>query len=924
MSPWNQSEKTPKAKTPKARTSPLGSLLDVAVVEPDGLIVTTSGDYVRLVEIGRVPNLFFATDEQRARTIDYWTRLCGSIPNQQELWFFVLRNPLPPELVSAPDVAIARRVADRDMKRVDDPLHEDMARMRLRLERLTARTVSEAATGDMGASWARHYAAVVWRPQPGRKVRDQAGYYLMRGGKMSRSKAHARSYAYTEHYNAALASRNLALSVAARLSDSGAHTAQVDGVHALSLLWERLHPAAGPHPHPERLADVCSTLAAGSPAEAARARAVIVDELVAGMPEYEIPEAELDLTNHDYVRHSDGTLEETLWLAKQPATADPWWLDPLSQTALASTLAVRIRPEDRSVARVSTRTRVARQQVAIDGASRPVSREQWKVLDETETVNEQLQSEAGATVFKVSVYLSLRCTWGDSDALETTADKLATDYRTNLDATLMRGRRLGARGLLSSLPIASDRLKRVTKWAYSDMGHLTPLSSSRCGHDRGMPLGFAWPHATLERLDLFDRKAGTFIVGITGKGGHGKTLTANVLAARATPPGMRLRIIDRSTVSDEDHHARTGGHYDALLSLIPGSARVAIGTRDANASRLNPWDVDDVTDVHDSQISFLATLHDLLIGDVHGANSSDRRLDATDKAIVTNAITDVYELCAQDPDLQPTESLLVDRLKELYLEAFDSDAETDLSQRIRSLLVRLQAYAYDGPLSFLMDEPTTIPRDAPAIVFDTTGVPKERLAAVQYIVLQAINTEAERLFQQRRKAGLPAESWQDRLMVIVEEIWHLTDTEAGHQMLKEWARRGRHLYMVLVWVTQFLNDLDSAGGRGLLGQTSTLITHFQDEANVAPIAASAGLTANDIANIGMLRTRPGEFSEAFVKTNAGRGKVRMAYAAPEFWALAQDPEANQPVRAIALERSGGDPWKAIELLADPESDLTAA
>ena len=50
--------------------------------------------------------------------------------------------------------------------------------------------------------------------------------------------------------------------------------------------------------------------------------------------------------------------------------------------------------------------------------------------------------------------------------------------------------------------------------------------------------------------------------------------------------------------------------------------------------------------------------------------------------------------------------------------------------------------------------------------------------ALYAAVSLAINTEAERLFQQRRKAGLSPESWQDRLMVIVEEIWHLTDTEA--------------------------------------------------------------------------------------------------------------------------------------------------
>ena len=40
-----------------SRAGTLGELVDIAAIEPDGLIVTTRGVYVRVAEVQRVPNV---------------------------------------------------------------------------------------------------------------------------------------------------------------------------------------------------------------------------------------------------------------------------------------------------------------------------------------------------------------------------------------------------------------------------------------------------------------------------------------------------------------------------------------------------------------------------------------------------------------------------------------------------------------------------------------------------------------------------------------------------------------------------------------------------------------------------------------------------------------------------------------------------
>ena len=77
------------------RVGSLGALLPVALVEPDGLIVTTEGSYVRLIECERVPNTITADRAALKLIEDAFAHLCRLIPDRQSLVIYAQTRPGP-------------------------------------------------------------------------------------------------------------------------------------------------------------------------------------------------------------------------------------------------------------------------------------------------------------------------------------------------------------------------------------------------------------------------------------------------------------------------------------------------------------------------------------------------------------------------------------------------------------------------------------------------------------------------------------------------------------------------------------------------------------------------------------------------------------------------------------------------------------
>lgn len=150
----------PTARGTRRRTRSLGELVDVAALEPDGLIVTSGGVYVRVIECRHVPNVVSADPSVLAQVEAGWRELCAAIPDLQGLSFYAQSDPI--------GVADAMR-EDRarvDLAVADDRAHDraDLAVCRRRFLQAQTQSVIEAARGERPAVAARYWVAVPYRP----------------------------------------------------------------------------------------------------------------------------------------------------------------------------------------------------------------------------------------------------------------------------------------------------------------------------------------------------------------------------------------------------------------------------------------------------------------------------------------------------------------------------------------------------------------------------------------------------------------------------------------------------------------------------------------------------------------------------------------------------------------------------------------
>jgi len=400
---------------------------------------------------------------------------------------------------------------------------------------------------------------------------------------------------------------------------------------------------------------------------------------------------------------------------------------------------------------------------------------------------------------------------------------------------------------------------------------------------------------------------------VLGPSGGGKTVLMNVLLMRAISQGMRGWIIDRSSTPDRDGRTAGTGHYDTLLSLVPGSRRVQVGSSAGEV--ICPWDVQDPARVPSEKSEFLLAMHALLIGHAHGANARQRTLTAVEEGLLSTAIDATYAHCATAGE-RPRETVL---LHQLAARAREGELTGSNADALQSLILRLEPYCEDGTLAHIADKPTTVPDDAPITLFDLTGLP-ERLTPAMMLVLVS---HIEGRVQHTRRARVAGElddsgAWAGKLFLVVEEGWALTASPAAGAWLNEYARRSRHYALWLIFISQHFKDLANEQGRALLGNSVLRLCLQNDRDDLDYGRDTIGLTGTDIDQITTLPKQEGSYSTVYVVSRRGRGAVRISLAELEYWICSSDPEHDQPRRAQALKDSGGDPWEAQRLLCTPE------
>ena len=370
-------------------------------------------------------------------------------------------------------------------------------------------------------------------------------------------------------------------------------------------------------------------------------------------------------------------------------------------------------------------------------------------------------------------------------------------------------------------------------------------------------------------------------------------MTANVLLSRCLASGARGFVIDRA------------GHYEILTRLIDGAQQIEIGADDSPYA-LNPWDAPDPAKVSREKIAFLLALHQVMMGG----------LDARQIGMIGAAIRAVYAKAAALPGSRPRESMLQDELRAQAKEAQDADA-VDVAATLRNLADRLAEYCGEGTYAYLFDRETTVPLEAPLVVFDTRRCPESELRLVMFQVMEYVTTTVERHWNAHKaaasKPGAPL--FLGRSIMLIDEAWHLISRPETGAYANNLARRARHLGLVLIVMSQQLSDFDTEHGVALLGNSSQQLLLAQNPKEIPFIADTVQLSEREAAELQRLKTVKGRHAQMlWLNGTRGHGKVALRVGPTEYWAYTSDP-TEVAIRETEIASHDGNVWAAITTLA---------
>ena len=844
----------------KRTPAQLGRWLPLTAIRDDGLAALNDGRLLRAIRLEALAPLRMSVEqlEHASRAVG---ELAAHLPDRQSLQLITNAQPLDTEQLID---ELHRQADDAHSALVDDGLGE----RGLALERLalaTADGVLEHAQRRV-AMQLEHLLVIPWHPARG-TVRPGTITAAALATAIDELDAHIASIvAHLQALDLApepLAGPDLLALVDRHLNPGGEQLLDGDAVELLGELTTDRHQALD---------------AAG------RLRAALCRSHVAEQ------RGHLDVGAAAVLCRTVSSVPDHTWLG---------WLLHLMRSPYPFTLSVHWQSGRRATERQRARQRYRR----IWGVQRgremrlkapdPEASERER---EAAELNRELSASAGAGVYRVAITLALTHPDGNAVELQRHARELERDLLARTDARLHHPVFAQLPAWRSTWPLAHDPLRIARKYVTANLADTTPLVAARCGSPSGIPLGWARPGRTLERLDPFDPVHENHLMVIAGKSGGGKTMSTNLILARILAQGASGGVIDRA------------GHYEFLASLIPGASCVNLGTRTGQA--INPWDIEDPdSELAPEKLEYLLALHSFFLGRPLLDGTYD--LEPRDHSQLSLAIRAVYRRCRLTGEL-PREVLLQEELYRRCEEA-RSDGNVELAGQLAQLAEGLHDYVGDGAGSYLADRPTSVPVDSPLVIFDTRDVGDARAGAAMFTIVEHLARRSHRTREQHAHRG----PWGGRTFLVVDEGWKMLERRSTGRWINEQARRSRHNRLFLIAISQSLQDfLRHPEGEALVSQSSIQLLLRQLDGQTTAVRQALGLTDEEAHTISTLRTVKGEHAEAFLcNGRRGRGLIEIHAGAAEYWIATSEPDHDQPLRQHVLAQEGGDPWAAIEQLA---------
>jgi hypothetical protein len=869
----------PSSLPPGAATGSAAALLGVAAIGPDGVLLRDDGSYVRYLEVTPV-NPLVLEPAAAERISAAFAQVAARLPDGQSLQLYVQATPLALEEILAVETHRCEQAAGT----AQDSGQPRRAKAIKALGIAHERSIRQAAETVYPLTL-RYYVVSPWLPAR----RHSTARWRLGSALKAKAAAHQRAIAESLRHSEG---------VRADLDATGVAARPLPGLEVLDLLASRFDPereANGGLPASFMTPDVVAELA---PADATE-QALVGS---AGLADA-ICTATIGLGKRDHLEIGE-RLEQAFYVSLAPEQTWLGWLLHLMQAPRPFTVSVHLQATERYRERMAQKRRYRRihgVNRGVESRGRPLDPDARVQEDEAAELNDQLATSTGAGIYRVSVYAAIREPAGDAEALRELCHTAARELSMACDARVQHGPFAQAAIWRSTLPLGHDVARRRRKYVSRNVGDTFPIVGTSCGSPEGIPVGFALPGRTLERLDPFDAQHPNHLLLINGMSGAGKTMGAIILLARAMSQGAGGFIIDRA------------GHFDFLASLIPGAVSAEIG---GDAHAVNCWDVEDPARVGAEKIDYLLALHALLLGEHHAGRDS-YGLSDLEANLLGLAIGEVYARCTLTGE-EPRELLLQEELERRYSQE-RQEGSVGIAEALRNLSMRLNNYVLDGPYAYLTDRPTTIAPGSPLVVFDTRSIPDAKAAAALFVICEHVKRSIEHTRQQHLAGEGPSHSWAGRSFLVVDEAWKLIERPATGRWFNEFCRRSRHYALWLIAISQQLSDFDNEHGKALLANAAMRLFLRQEARELTYVKEALKLTDEAIDAISTLKTVRGSYSTAYLMNGTrGQGTIQIAVGPWEYWIASSDPARDEPVRRHALRQTGGDSWAALKLLVQPD------
>jgi hypothetical protein len=877
-------------KAPETALPESGELLPLEALDRTGLALTSEGALVRILHV-IPPNPLIMSAEDRRRLASSFCQIVGRLRPGQSLQFYVQARP-----VNLDEVLLASR---REVAAWagDPPVGGKQARDALALSRWRLYSAMEESlrlhADHQAAVRTDAYVVVPYVPDA-RSAR--ALLQGLRGGRLATAPL---GRELTAHRRAVRESLALTDAVRAELDALSLPNRLLDGEEVAELLWSRFNPTLADTGRRRRApirAEVLGTLDAARDRDEARRAALRLRGAIA--------RSTLDFSSSKRHAEIDQDLEQTIYTATTADATTMGWLmgammtrQPYSLSVFATALDRR---RERRRMKMSYRRIFAINRVA-EAKGRVPDFDRYAQENEAQNLLMEMAGHERANLYKVSIYQSLRARGPEPDvaALNEAVDYCVDQIESMSDCRVSRGEFQQFELWQSTLPLGRDVAGRTRRYATRNVGDTIPLIGTSCGSPTGIPFAFSDPGRTLELLNPYDRTHSNYTMLVNGRSGSGKTMAANIIVSRCIAHGARAFVIDRA------------GHYGVLTSLVAGARQIEIGADDSPYA-INPWDVPDPGDVSLEKIAFLVSLHGVMMG--------DEGLTTLERAQLGAAIRSVYAR-AEHSGETPRESMLRDELRE-RARAEQRQGSPDVAAVLRNLAERLGEYCGDGSYAYLLDRETTVPADSPLVVFDTRRCPEVVLRSVMFALVEYVTRAIERHRDQSRElAHQPdAPMFTGRTVLLIDEAWHLVGRRETGEFANDLARRARHLGLFLIVMSQHMSDFATEHGLALIRNATMQLFLSQHPDEIPFVQDALRLSDEEAALISRLKTVKGSHAQVFWVNGArGKGRVSLRIGPREYWAFTSDPLRDVPLRDAAIQRHGGDVWRAIVELSKSTS-----